>query len=228
MDSEVREWALERRREAEERAREYEQADAEEPVEEPEEEPTEAHVEKPVEEREQEQTEPQRPEERKPKPEQTSAPTPPSKPSGGRDAFDAICDFLGRWLGVVLYYILRMAAWVFILFALTTPISSTWIIFVSALLVFLGLLPLAIPIGLLVILLQIAFLPYWFGVFVCVLKKRLTMKQVLGLFVQYFLKGPFAYPKLAQVLVYEDIMPGLARWLYSAADWIKGIFKKKK
>ena len=90
------------------------------------------------------------------------------------------------------------------------------ILFVST-----GIVPLAIPFILVFSIIEILFGIYWVLVIIIKIKTRCTRMDVLKLFGKWFLKGPFAFVDVANIMSENNIMPRIARLLNKVFDRVR-------
>lgn len=113
----------------------------------------------------------------------------------------------------------------FVYLWIPTVLGISWIGFIGAFLTILcaslGLVPLAIPFIILVSIIELLFYVYWVLVIVVKIKTHSTRKEMLKLFGKWFLKGPFAFVDVANIMAENNIMPRITRLLNKAFDRVR-------
>lgn len=101
-------------------------------------------------------------------------------------------------------------------------------IIIYVLLALVGLFPIAIIFVIPAMIVAYSFIPYYIFVIVIKVKTKCSWKDVLKMFWKWFLKGPFAYPELINVMEENNIMPKATKVANKIINFFKIKFSKNK
>lgn len=105
--------------------------------------------------------------------------------------------FLGSILSLIsailMFIIFVIVPFVFIYVLIPVLSGMTWLYWIIIPFAATGIIPATIILGVIVIIFQNAFYPYWIMLIIYRAKKQITTKKMLSLYWKWFLKGPLAY-----------------------------------
>lgn len=101
-------------------------------------------------------------------------------------------------------------------------------IIIYVLFALIGLFPIAIIFVIPATMIAYLFIPYYIFVIAVKNKTKRSKKEVLKLFWRWFLKGPFAYPEVINIMNENNIMPKATATANKIIDFLKKTFSKKE
>lgn len=127
--------------------------------------------------------------------------------------------------GIISFLFVVVIPFYFVYILAPSYLGLSWVGLLCAVLSILfastGIVPLAIPFILVFSIIETLFGIYWVLVIIIKIKTRCTRIDVLKLFGKWFLKGPFAFVDVANIMSENNIMPRITRLLNKIFDRVR-------
>lgn len=117
-----------------------------------------------------------------------------SSDTGCVGSFFSLLGLLLMGILKILWFIFKL---IFVYYCIPTYASMTWLMFLPAIFIPIGIPYLDIASAIASGLCYVAFWPYGIMLIIYKIKKQITTKELLGFYGKWFLKGPFAYKDLS-------------------------------
>lgn len=149
------------------------------------------------------------------------------------DESGGFLDVVLALIGSIIHFIfVKVIPCYFIYFWLPSTFMITWFgiicLIICMIFAYVGLVPLIILFGIPLMIIQYLFIPYYIFVVVVKIKTKCSTKEIFKLFWGWFLKGPFAYPEVVNIMTENNIMPKVTKIANKIIVFFKKKFSKKE